>query len=125
LTDMVHSLYPDEDVKIRALTDQVILTGDVSTPAVANKIVDLVSNYAADVQGNTATNPDDVIVNMLGIQGERQVMLRVKIVEASRNALKDLGLEFNSPTGAGAGKNLTATFLTSAALGLASPTQLG
>lgn len=124
ITDMIHELYPNESVQVRALTDQVVLTGDVSTPAVANKIVNLVGHYAGEIQGASGTPIDDIIVNMLGVQGERQVMLRVKIVEASRSALKDLGLEFNSLGGGGIG-DLAATFLSSSALGLASPTQLG
>lgn len=123
ITDMVHELYPNEDVQIRALTDQVILTGDVSTPAVANEIVNLVGNYAGEIQELDGRPVDQIIVNMLGVQGERQVMLRVKIVEASRSALKDLGLELNSTGGGGVG-DLAASFLTSTALGLTSPTQL-
>lgn len=123
LTDMIKELYPNEDVQVRALTDQVILTGDVSTPAVANKITSLVANYAGEIQGITGGTADDIIVNMLGVQGERQVMLRVKIVEAARSALKDLGLELDS-VGATLG-NVGASFLTSNALGLASPAQLG
>jgi pilus assembly protein CpaC len=61
---------------------------------------------------------------MMGVRGEQQVMLRVKIVEASRSALKDLGLETNSPNGGGIG-DLGASLATSAALGLTNPTQLG
>lgn len=123
ITDMVHELYPNEDVQIRALTDQVILTGDVSTPAVANKIVNLVGHYAGEIQELDGRPVDQIIVNMLGVRGERQVMLRVKIVEVSRSALKDLGLELNSNGGGGIG-DLAGAFVTSTALGLTSPTQL-
>jgi pilus assembly protein CpaC len=122
LQSVVEELYPHEPVSIRSLNDQVLLTGDVSTPSVANKIVDLVSRYTADATGATGT--ESPIVNMMGVRGEQQVMLRVKIVEASRNALKDLGLEANSAGGAGIG-DLAGTFATSAALGLSNPTQLG
>lgn len=119
----VRELYPNEPVKIKALTDQVVLTGDVSNPSIANQIVTLVGRYAADAQGVAGT-PDNIVVNMMGVRGEQQVMLRVKIVEASRNALKDLGLETNS-TGGGSFGDLLGTFATSAALGLSNPAQLG
>ncbi len=122
LQSVVEELYPNEPVTIRSLNDQVLLTGDVSTPAVSNKIVDLVSRYTADATGATGTQSP--IVNMMAVRGEQQVMLRVKIVEASRNALKDLGLEANSPNGGGIGQ-VGATFATSAALGLSNPAQLG
>lgn len=124
ISTMIKELYPMEDVRIRALTDQVILTGDVSTPAVSNAISNLVGNYAGEIQGMEGRAIDDIIVNMLGVQGQQQVMLRVKIVEASRSALKDLGLEANSVGGGGVG-DLAATLGTAAGLGLASPVQLG
>lgn len=124
LEGMIGELYPDEDVQIRALTDQVVLTGDVSNPSVASKITNLVGRYAADAQGITGGVPDNIVMNMMGVRGEQQVMLRVKIVEASRSALKDLGLETNSTGGGGVG-DLVGTLATSAALGLGAPAQLG
>lgn len=95
LSAIVDDLYPNEDVNIRALTDQVVLTGNVSTPAAASGIARLVAEYAGEVSGQRAGSVDEVVTNMLKVHGEQQVMLRVKIVEASRNALKDLGLEAN------------------------------
>lgn len=120
---MVNELYPNEDVQIRALTDQVVLTGSVSTPAVANKITNLVGHYAGEMQ-ELEKPIDQIIVNMLNVRGEQQVMLRVKIVEASRSALKDLGLESNSTGGGGIGE-LMGTVASATALGLTSPAQLG
>ncbi|MCI5061233.1 MAG: type II and III secretion system protein family protein [Alphaproteobacteria bacterium] len=124
LDDMILSLYPNENVQTRALIDQLVLTGEVSTPVVANKITNLVGHYVSEVQGTSGVPVDTLIVNMLNVRGEQQVMLRVKIVEASRSALKDLGLEGNS-TGQGGIGDLAATFATAAALGLSNPTQLG
>ena len=124
LSEMIKELYPNEQVRIRALTDQVVLTGEVSTPAVSNKIYNLVGHYASEIQELSNIPFDRVIVNMLNVRGEQQVMLRVKIVEASRSALKDLGLEANSLSGGGIG-DLGATFATATALGLSAPAQLG
>lgn len=95
LVAMVQDLYPNEEVKIQALTDQIVLTGNVSTPATASGIARLVAEYASEVGGQRAASVDEVVTNMLKVHGEQQVMLRVKIVEASRSALKDLGLEVN------------------------------
>lgn len=123
LEDMLVELYPDETVKVRALTDQVVLTGNVSTPAVSNSVANLVAQYAAEIQGSSARSIDDVVVNMLTVTGEQQVMLKVKIIEASRSALKDLGIETNLQN-ADSG-NWTGTIGTAAALGLTAPQQLG
>lgn len=123
IESLVAELYPEESVKVRALTDQVVLTGNVSTPAVANSVSRLVAQYVAEARGTGAvTNIDDYVTNMLSVSGEQQVMLKVKIVEASRSALKDLGLEtrFDGDIGA-VGTSLGAA----AGLGLTSPVQLG
>jgi pilus assembly protein CpaC len=122
LSSMVNELYPSEQVNIKALTDQVVLTGNVSNPETANKIVNLVARYAADAQGVTGGAVDNIVVNMMGVRGEQQVMLRVKIVEASRSALKDLGLELNA-TGGSFG-DAAIGIATATALGLTNPTQL-
>lgn len=124
LQSMIEELYPHEQVEVRALNDQVVLTGNVTTPAKAGKIRNLVSHYVGEIQGSAAADAERLIVNMLKVQGEQQVMLRVKIVEASRNALKDLGLEANSPSGGGIDQ-VGATLATAAGLGLSGPTQLG
>ncbi len=119
---MIKELYPNESVSVKALTDQLVLTGHVSTPAVSNSIGNLVANYAAEIQNVSARSIDEVVVNMLTVAGEQQVMLKVKIIEASRSALKDLGLEtrFNGEIGT-VGAGLAAA----AGLGLTSPVQLG
>ncbi|HEU4837864.1 MAG TPA: type II and III secretion system protein family protein [Micavibrio sp.] len=118
----IKELYPNETVNVKALTDQIVLTGHVSTPAVSNSIASLVANYAGEIQGSGSRNIDDIIVNMLTVAGEQQVMLKVKILEASRSALKDLGLEtrFDGELGT-VGTALTAA----AGVGLTSPVQLG
>lgn len=95
LSAIVDDLYPNESVQIRALTDQIVLTGNVSTPAASNGIARLVAEYASEVSGQSARSVDEAVTNMLKVHGEQQVMLRVKIVEVARNALKDLGLEAN------------------------------
>ncbi len=124
LQDMIYDLYPNENVMVRALTDQVVLTGDVSTPAIANKIANLVGHYAGEIQENSDATIDELIVNMLSVRGEQQVMLKVKIVEASRSAVKNLGLNLQSLGGANVG-NVTGTLRNTTGLGLTEPEQLG
>jgi len=120
---MLKDLYPNEDVQIRALTDQVVLTGEVSTPSVSNSVSNLVAQYVAEVTNAQVTAIDDVITNMMNVRGEQQVMLRVKIVEAERSALKDLGIESNI-TGGDIGAVAT-NLATTPALGLSAIQQLG
>lgn len=91
IQDMINTLYPDEHVKVGAVHDQIVLTGRVSTPAIAGKIGDLVGHYVSDLQDEDKTT-DELVANLMEINGEQQVMLRVKILEASRTVLKELGI---------------------------------
>jgi pilus assembly protein CpaC len=92
IQSMVDDLFPDEQVKIRAIHDQVVLTGTASTPEKASKIADLVTSYVSDLQDMTG-EIDEVVSNMLEVRGDQQVTLQVKIIEANRNFVKELGIQ--------------------------------
>lgn len=86
LQNNINSLFPGEnDVKAKTVNNQVVLTGRVSTPEASNKIQDL----AARIAGN-ANN----IANLMNVQGDQQVMLKVKIMEVSRSSLREIGTDF-------------------------------
>lgn len=92
IQNYLSELYPEEQVKVKALNDQVILTGSVSNPSIANKITRVVAAYIGELQ-NMEGSADDIIVNLLQVRGEQQVMLKVKIFEASKKLLKELAIE--------------------------------
>ncbi len=126
LQNTINELYPNEDVKIKALTDQVVITGHVSTPAMANSIANLVGQYAGEIQEIDNRPVDEIVVNMLTVAGEQQVMLKVKIIEASRSALKDLGIETTlGDDNSGIGAVGVAAGAIASGLGLTAPAQLG
>jgi len=98
---------PDSDIKVEIVSDNVVLTGSVRTPLDSNRAVDLARAF---LQGGEATtrnitvqgdNGDgDIfaeerqtsqIVNLLTIEGEDQVTLKVTVAEVSRQVLKQLG----------------------------------
>lgn len=93
---LIESLFPNEHVKVGAIHSQVMLTGQVSNPEVASKITDLVGHYVSEVQDVDNKSVDQLISNLLEVRGEQQVMLQVKIVEAERSIIKELGIEFNA-----------------------------
>lgn len=94
IQSMVERLFPKENVKVGAVHDQILLTGSVSTPERAGQISNLVGHYVSDLQDEDATT-DELIVNLIEVRGEQQVMLQVKIVEAERSVIKELGVDFN------------------------------
>jgi len=89
---LVEELFPDEQVKVGSIHDQILLTGKVSNAGVAAKISNIVGHYVSDLQDSDKT-VDELISNLLDVRGEQQVTLQVKIVEAQRSVLKQLGLE--------------------------------
>jgi pilus assembly protein CpaC len=96
IKNMVRELFPNErDVNVHMIGDHLALTGVVSTPTAAQKISRVVAAHMGRVQGGGG-KPDDIIENLLEVRGEQQVMLRVRIVELSRDVLKELGIETNA-----------------------------
>lgn len=95
IQDLVNNLFEGEDVKVASVHDQILLTGQASTPEKASKIANVVGHYVSDL--TDSDDPiDQQISNLLDVRGEQQVMLKVKIIEASRSVLKELGIESNT-----------------------------
>lgn len=100
LQNNINILFPGEtDVKANTVNNQVVLTGRVSTPDASNKIQDL----AARIAGNAAN-----VANLMNVQGDQQVMLKVKIMEMARSSLREISTDFDLDSfGTALGNNLT------------------
>ncbi len=136
LRETVKEFFPKESIDVRTVNDSIVLQGEVSTPAVANQVRDLVGRF---VKSNNQT-----LVDLMKVQGEQQVMLKVKVIEASRSVLREYGIQTglggvdaagHLVPGINAGR-LTSGFLTSqnggisantftGAVGLAAVTEFG
>jgi len=84
LADLKKTLYetfPGERIEVRPLASGIYLSGDVSTEAVSKRAEKIALAFA----------PKNV-TNGLGVKDSHQVMLEVRFVEASRNAIKELGV---------------------------------
>ncbi len=95
---LVNDLFPEEKVKVGSIHDQILLTGTVSTPDASSKIANIVGHYVSDLQDENKT-ADELVSNLMSVRGEQQVTLKVRIVEASRSIIKELGINtnFNDP----------------------------
>ncbi|MBW3097784.1 type II and III secretion system protein family protein [Pseudohoeflea coraliihabitans] len=101
---------PDSAIDVEIISDNIVLTGSVRTPQDAAQAVRLAEifltggeattrNITATSEGGDAAifaenRQKSQIVNMLKIDGEDQVTLKVTVAEVSRQVLKQLG--FNS-----------------------------
>jgi pilus assembly protein CpaC len=98
---------PDSDIHVEIVSDNIVLTGSVRTPLDSTRVVELAQAFLRGGEATTrnitaqGTNGDaDIyaedrqrsqIVNLLTIDGEDQVMLKVTVAEVSRQILKQLG----------------------------------
>lgn len=106
LQGVVHGLFPNEKaVKIQTVGQRLLLSGEVSNPSVAQKIANVVASHIADVRGAGGNvNANEMIENLLEVRGEQQVTLRVRIVEMSRDVLRQLGVRTNLNAGSETGE---------------------
>lgn len=122
------------DVKVEIVNDNIILTGSVPTPQAAAKAVQMAQIF---VKGGEATTPsaggssdsgtgtvfdfgseetrESVIVNLLSIDGEDQVTLKVTIAEIQRTVVKQLGIDMSGVLSSG---GLSTSLFTDSPLGL-------
>jgi pilus assembly protein CpaC len=77
----LETLFPAENVRVTAVGNMLILTGTVSDPQAARQIRELAGSTGAQVVDN------------LQVPGGQQVMLQVRIAEASRSAIREFGAQ--------------------------------
>ncbi len=75
--------FPKERIEVRRLAGKIYLSGDVSTSRVAEQ--------AGKIAGAYAGTQDDVTSGLV-VRDSHQVMLEVRFVEATRSAIKELGV---------------------------------
>ena len=90
LSAKIHALFPAESVKVETARDAIMLSGRVSSVAVADKIVEMAKNISPKV-----TNLLQAPVSPAG-----QIMLQVRFAEVNRVALNQFGVNILSLPGA-------------------------
>ncbi|WP_425331995.1 type II and III secretion system protein family protein [Pararhizobium polonicum] len=132
---------PDSDINVEIISDNIVLTGTVRTPLDSTRVEELARAFikggeattrnitAEGNAGSTAdifaeTRQQSQIVNLLRIDGEDQVMLKVTVAEVSRQVLKQLGFSgsiskgndnilFSNPANLGSAVNPFSSVITS------------
>ena len=83
LATMMKANLPNSAIKVSAMNDSVVLSGSVASAQVAARAQDLAASFTGDPKK---------VVNMVGIAGGEQVMLKVRIAEMDRNIAKQFGI---------------------------------
>ncbi|WP_245291255.1 type II and III secretion system protein family protein [Methylobacterium aquaticum] len=85
---------PTARFDVRPAGDSVLLTGSVASAAEAQQAIDIANAFVGTGGGGVAAK--GAVINNLTIRGKDQVMLRVTVVEVSRQVLKQFGVNLNA-----------------------------
>jgi pilus assembly protein CpaC len=122
LDGMLARLLPGSSIKSEILNETVILTGTVRNPIDATRAADIASRFIVQPDSSKNERQAAKVINMLAVEGEEQVMLRVTVAEVQRELLKQFGINLAADINAG---NFVTTLLTSNALPLTAAAGLG
>jgi pilus assembly protein CpaC len=90
LTEKIHEVFPNEPVVVETSKDVVMLSGKISSAAVADKILEVVKG----------TTPKVTSLMEVPISPPGEILLEVKFAEVDKTALQDLGINILSLPGA-------------------------
>ncbi|MEP3232868.1 MAG: type II and III secretion system protein family protein [Hyphomicrobiales bacterium] len=119
LADLIEKYVPGSDVTVEIVNDNIVLTGSVPNPISARRVSDLAQAFVSGGEATTGqftqtavsgqnggdsaiSNPDgqgrqqSQIINLLKIEGEDQVHLKVVVAEIRRSVLKQLGISLQA-----------------------------
>ena len=111
----VNEMFPNSQIQLIPIADKLFIRGQARDSQEATHIMALVSGKTANqagAQANGSTNinpvsrgtvaaipgaadlPEITVISLLHVPGEQQVMLKVRIAELTRSALRELGVDF-------------------------------
>ena len=84
----IKGLFPEETVGLEMVGSNVAITGAVTDAGVAKKIVQVVEQYVD-------SGDDSGVLNLMKLRTGQQVMIRIRIGEIRRSAVKNLGVNLS------------------------------
>lgn len=91
---------PYENIGVETVNTNIALTGDVSSSAAIDKALKIVDEFVTPSTGKQglekAVDYRPKILNLMQVSTGQQVMLRVRVGEIQRNAVKDLGIDLQA-----------------------------
>lgn len=99
----IKKFIPDETISVEMVNTSVALTGQVRNNSSIDRALKIAQEYIGNAAGDTKSaaaspsgaegNPYPKILNMMKIVSGQQVMLKVRVAEVNRDALKRLGVD--------------------------------
>lgn len=140
IDDLLRRLIPGSNIKAEIAGSAIVLTGTVRSPADSNRASTIAAQFSKTTTaftsdskaaaGTSAAPKTDAadggggssegsVINLLSVEGEEQVMLRVVVAEVQRNMLKQFGVNLGAVINAG---NFTTAILAANGLPLTGST---
>ncbi len=113
LEAMINEMFPNSSVELIVVADKLIVKGQARDAEDAANILNMLRKNSASLSqiGNSANLavqqgqaadphpgsdplPTTNVISLLRVPGEQQVLLKVRVAELSRSALRELGLDF-------------------------------
>lgn len=119
LAEMINELFPNSRIQLFPIADKLIIRGQARDEQEAIEIMSIVRENSQQLPGgfgggggggrnpvgadgtaaqpfpDGSTLPTSNIINMLTVPGEKQVLLKVRIAELKRSAVRELGANFS------------------------------
>lgn len=135
LENLLNRLIAGSNIKVEMLNQTVVLTGSVKNPTDSVRAANIARQFVS-VQYETTTkdkaegasierfdkSDQETVINMLAVEAEEQVMLKVTVAEVQRSLLKQMGVNIGATINAG---NFVTGLLTENALPLTAAAGLG
>lgn len=115
-------LIPGSQIKTEVMNETVILTGSVRNPSDSTRASDIASRFIVRPGSDQDVKQKSKVINLLQIDAEEQVMLRVTVAEVERTILKQFGINIGAAVHSG---NFSTAVLTENALPLTAALGLG
>lgn len=135
LESLLNRLIAGSSIKVEMLNQTVVLTGHVKNPSDAVRASSIAKQFATveyvvtakeENEGASVNKFDkgegETVINMLIVEAEEQVMLKVTVAEVQRSLMKQMGINLGGVLSAG---NFATTILTENALPLTAAAGLG
>ena len=91
LDALIRATMPKSSIKVTAIADNVVLSGNVPSAVEASRAASLAASFTGDPKK---------VVNMLSVAGGEQVMLKVRIAEMDRSIAKQFGVNTSAAVNA-------------------------
>lgn len=92
LKNVISRTVPDADIDVEAVNDNVVLHGTADSAQGAEAARDIAARFVGD---------QTKVVDMMGVTGSEQVMLKVRVAEMQRTVTKQLGINITGLLQAG------------------------